>query len=335
MQFSLTDLGLFVHIAELENLTKGARRASLSPAAASARLKSLETQLNSRLFYRESRGVKLTPAGETLLRHARVILRQVDHVKSEFALNAADGTGHIRLFANTTAATEFLPGLLARFMVQRPGVTVDLQERMTNDVVRGILDNAADVGIVAGPVSTAGLQALCFSKDRLVLVTPEDHPLNHRRVIAFADALEYEHICMNEGSTLHTFLIDMVKQLGRKLTLRVQMRSFEAMCRMIEAGVGVGILPESSALHHRKTMRLEILGLTDPWAIRERRVLVREMEALPGCARALVDAVMALGSTAPPQGVPPARPDQGAALKASLANHHAPKAGTGSARTSA
>jgi DNA-binding transcriptional LysR family regulator len=295
MHFSLTDLHLFVQIAERQNVTKGAQRASLSPAAASERLKSLEEQLGTRLFYREPRGVRLTPAGELLLRHARVILRQVEHAKSEFSLYSADSTGHIRVFANTTAVTEFMPGLLARFMVERPGVTVDLQERTTNEVVRGILDYAADIGIVAGPVPTEGLEALCFSRDRLVLVTAENHPLSTKSAIAFADALDYDHIGMDEGSTLHTFLVETVKNMGRKLTLRVQMRSFEAMCRMIEAGVGVGILPQSAARHHQKTMRLNIIQLADSWSIRERRVLVREMEALPTCARALVSDLMALG----------------------------------------
>jgi DNA-binding transcriptional LysR family regulator len=306
MHFTLTDLALFVHVAELENLTKGAKAASLSPAAASARVKALEAQLNSRLLYRECRGVKVTPAGESLLRHARIILRQVDYVKSEFALGSSGDAGHIRLFANTTAVTEFLPGLLARFMAERPRITIDLQERGTNDVVRGILDSAADIGIVAGPVSTVGLEAKCFSTDRLVVVTPEGHALTSQSEVAFAETLQYQHVVMDQGSTLHTFLTDMVKRLGRKLTLRVQMRSMEAMCRMIEAGVGIGVLPESSALHHQKTMRLEVLILSDPWAFRERSILVREKAALPSCARALVDALMALGSTLPERDVPTA-----------------------------
>jgi DNA-binding transcriptional LysR family regulator len=302
VHFSITDLALFVRVAELGNLTKGAQRASLSPAAASARIKSLETQLNSRLFYRDSRGVSLTLSGETLLHHARAILRQVDRVKSEFAWSSTDNpdstqtaeVGHLRLFANTTAVTEFLPKLLARFMVEYPGVTMELQERGTHDVVRSVLDDYADIGIVAGPVPTEGLHAWCFSKDRLVLVTPKNHPLSHRSVIAFSDALEYHHICMNVGHTLQTFLMDKVRQLGRELTIRVQIRSFEAMCRMIEAGVGVGLMPESSALNHQKSMQLDILELTDSWAIRERKILVRELGTLPRYARALINAVLAL-----------------------------------------
>jgi len=296
MHFDLADLRLFVHIAEAENLTRGARRAFLSPASASARLKSLENQLGSRLFYRDNRGVTPTPAGETLLRHARVILRQADHVKSEFAGLTTDSAGHLRIFANTTAVTEFMPEILASFLAARPAVTVDLQERTMREIVRSVLDGAADIGIVAGPVPMVGLQTLHFSTDRLVLATPLGHALAERRRVSFVDTLAYQHVGLHEGSTLQAFLREELDRQGRTLSVRIQLRSFEAMCRMIEAGVGIGVLPQSAAARHSRTMRLAIVGLEDEWAVRERSVVVRELEALPGCARALVGALMALGT---------------------------------------
>ena len=296
MHFDLADLRLFVQVAEAGNLTRGAHRAALSPAAASARIKALEGQLNTRLFYRDSRGVALTSSGSTLLRHARVILRQVEHVKTEFAPQAMETVGHIRIFANTTAVTEFMPEILARYLAERPGVTVDLQEKLTRDIVRGVLDGSSDFGIVAGPVPTAGLQAMHFSTDRLVLATPLGHALAAHDSVSLAETLDYEHVSLHEGSTLHHFLCDMVAQQGRSVAIRTQVRSFEAMCRMIEAGVGVGVIPESAAIRHRRTMQLAVVGLTDPWCVRERMVLVREFEALPGCARALIAELMAHGA---------------------------------------
>jgi len=291
VHFDVADLRLFVHIAELENVTRGAERAALSPAAASARLKSLEGQLGSRLFYRESRGVSLTPAGQTLLRHARVILRQFEHVKSDFSVHSTDAAGHIRIFANTTAITEVLPKVLARFMGERPEVTVDLQERTTREVVRGILDAAADIGIVAGPIGSPRLESLCFSTDRLVLVTPATHPLNRWRSIGFEKALQYPHIGLR-GSTLHGFITDMANTMDSKLNLRVAMSSFESMCMMIEAGVGIGVLPESAAVRLAKGMKLNVIQLSDAWAFRERRALFREMNALPACARVFLSGLM-------------------------------------------
>lgn len=288
MHFDLADLRLFIHVAESPSLTQGARRAFLSPAAASARIKALEGQLGSRLLYRDSRGVELTPAGERLLQHARLIMRQVDYLKSEFASSGADSAGHIRIYANTTAVTEFLPEVLARFLAERPAVTVDLQEKLSRDIVRGVLDGAADLGIIAGPVEATGLQVLHFSTDHLLLAVPVGHPLASERRVSLRQTLAYQHIGLHDGSTLLSFLRDHVERLGETLSLRIQMSSFEAICRMVEAGVGIGIIPESAARRHSRTMQLATVELDEPWAIRERSILVRELEALPGGVRALI-----------------------------------------------
>ena len=289
MHFDLADLRLFIHIAESPSLTQGARRAHLSPAAASARIKALEGQLDSRLLYRDSRGVELTPAGHKLLQHARLIMRQVDYLKSEFTAYGADHAGHIRIFANTTAVTEFLPEILAGFLAERPGVTVDLQERLSRDIVRGVLDGTTDLGIIAGPLEVSGLQAIHFSTDRLVLAVPEGHPLAGEQAVTLAQTLAYPHISLHEGSTLLTFLRDEVEKLGQKLLLRIQVSSFEASCRMIEAGVGIGIIPESAAQRHSRTMRLAFVQIDEPWAVRERRILARDLSALPGILLALIE----------------------------------------------
>lgn len=296
MHFDLADLRLFVEVAECGNLTRGARRAYLSAPAASGRLKALEAQLGTLVFYREAKGVSLTLAGEKLLRHARLILRQVDHLKSEFANMGEDASGHIRIYANTTAVTEFMPEVLAQFLADRPGVTVDLQERLTQDIIRAIIDGSADLGIVSGPVPTKGLQAIHFSTDHLVLATSLDHPLAVNKSVAFANSLAFEHIGLHEGSTLLAFLRSLLEKHGYERMLRVQVRSFEAMCRMVEAGVGIGVMPESAALRHAKTMQIRIVEIEEPWALRERSVLVRDIEALPGCARALVTRLQETGS---------------------------------------
>lgn len=289
MHFDLADLRLFIHIAEAPSLTQGARKACLSPAAASARIKALESQLGNRLLYRDNRGVEITPAGQRLLHHARLILRQVEYLKSEFTDYGTDAAGHIRIFANTTAVTELLPQVLAGFLAQRPGVTVDIQEKLNRDIVRGVLDGSSDLGIIAGPVAAKGLQVLHFSTDRLVLAVPQGHPLGEHQRIRLSDTLQYPHIGLHEGSTLNSFMREQVEKIGETLPLRIQLSSFEAICRMIEAGVGIGVLPETAARRHSLSMALSIIELDEPWVIRERSMLVRDLEALPGCARALIE----------------------------------------------
>ena len=301
MHFDLADLRLFIHIGESPSLTQGARRAHLSPAAASARIKALEGQLDTRLLYRDSRGVELTPAGEKLLRHARLIMSQVDYLKAEFTHFGTDSAGHIRIFANTTAVTEFLPEVLAGFLAKRPGVTVDLQERLSRDIVRGVLDGSTDMGIIAGPVEAAGLQVIHFSTDRLVLTVPVGHELATLERVTLKQTLAYQHIGLHDGSTLLSFLRDHVERIGRSLSLRIQVSSFEAICRMVEAGVGIGVIPESAARRHSRTMQLVTIALDEPWAVRERSILVRELNALPGTVRALIATLMPEAAIKPEQ----------------------------------
>ena len=298
MLFDLTDLRLFIHIAELKSLTRAAERTHMSLAAASNRVKELESRFGMRLLYRESKGVQLSPAGETLLAHAQQFMQQLERLRSDMQQYNNGIKGHIRIFANTTAVTEFMPEVLGDFLARHPQVNVALEERLNQDIVRGIQEGTADIGIAAGPVQGQGLEIINFSTDRLVLATAPDHPLSGAGSIAFADTLAYPHIGLHEGSTLSHFLNGIVSESGQRLQLRIQVRGFEAMCRMVEARVGIGILPQSAALRHSRTMKLALVELTEPWAVRERSVVVQSLEGLPQYARALVDVICSTG----PQG---------------------------------
>jgi len=289
--FDLTDLRLFIHVAEFKSLTRAAERMHMSLAAASSRAKELEARFGVRLLYRENKGVRLSPAGETLLAHAQQFMQQVERLKSDMQEYNNGIKGHIRIFANTTAVTEFMPEVLSAFLATHPQVNVALEERLNHDIVRGVQDGTADIGIVAGPVPAQGLEVLNFSTDRLLLATAPEHPLARSGRIPFADTLDHEHIGLHEGSTLQHFLDRIVAENGRQLTLRIQVRSFEAMCRMIETGVGIGILPQSAALRHSRSMKLALVELDESWAVRERSLVVRQLESLPQYAQELVDVI--------------------------------------------
>ena len=290
MNIELVDLRLFVYIAECENLTRGAEKAFLSPPAASTRIKSLEHEAGRQLFLRSNKGVTLTDAGEVFLRQARLVLRQVDFLHAEM-INP--DSGHIRISANTTALTEFLPEILAQFLTDWPGVTVDLQERLTRDIIRSVSDGKSDLGIISGDPKTDNLQVIPFSTDKLVLATAANHPLSKSKDLMFADTLAFEHISLHDGSTLLDFLRQQFRRSGYDKHLRLQVRSFEAMCRLIEAGVGIGVVPESAANRHKATMDISLLNLCDSWAIRTRSVLVRDRETLPRTVNTLIDMLVA------------------------------------------
>ena len=288
MQFDLTDLRLFVLAAEERNITRAAAGRHLSLAAASARIKSLELQAGLPLLYREARGVRLTPAGEAFLHHARGVLHQSEQLRADMQEYAGGLRGHLRVFANTTAVTDFLPEILPGFLAGNPKINIDLQEKPNAEIARGVLDARADIGIVAGKVDTLGLQAIHFSTDRLVLATAKNHHFARRKKIAFSETLDEDAVGMQQGSTLQTFLGQVVDSLGKPLKLRIQLSSFDAMCRMIGAGVGVGIVPESAARRNQVSMGIALIELTDAWSVRERYILVRDRDALPRYAESLI-----------------------------------------------
>jgi DNA-binding transcriptional LysR family regulator len=293
MQFDLTDLRLFVYAAEEGSLTRAAARQHLSLAAASARIKALEEQAGLPLLYREARGVRLAPPGEAFLHHARGVLWQAEQLRRDLHEYGAGLRGHVRVFANTTAVTDFLPEVLPGFLARIPKVNVDLQEKPNAEIARGVQGGGADIGIVAGSVDTLGLRSIHFSTDRLVLVTARTHRFARRKRIAFADTLAEDMVGMHHGSTLQSFLERQADHLGRAMRLRIQLGSFDAMCRMVAGGVGVAIVPESAARRNVEAMKLAQIELADEWRVRERYVLVRDGEPLPAYAQSLIDALLA------------------------------------------
>lgn len=289
LPFDLVDLRLMVRIAEADSLTKGAEAAHMSAPAASTRIKNIEESLGVKLLHRSSQGVTLTPPGQAFVHHARLVLGQLEHLRADLQEYARGIRGHLRVHANTTALGEFLPPVLRRYLLSHPDVNVDLQERLSHDIVRAVSEGQTDIGIVAGLVRTESLQVLPYRRDRLVLVVPRGHALAGTPSISFADTLDYDHIGLHESSAIRAFLQQICEGLGRPMQQRIQVSNFEAACRMVEAAVGVAILPESAAHRHAQTMAIAIVPLADAWAERALQIVVRSLEALPAYARELVD----------------------------------------------
>ena len=290
MHFDLLDLRLFVYVAEESNLRKGAERACISLAAASTRIKQLEDNIGAKLFYRKPQGVELNPAGEALLHHARMVLQQVEHLKVDLREYASGIKGHVRILANTTSISSALPAALASFLARHPDVSIDLHERLSHEIVIAINEAHADIGLVAGNVDTEGLEVRDFVGDELVVVVPQGHRLAQGKDgrTNFVDTLDEHHISLAEGSALASFLPPLARAIGRQLTFRIQVSSFESICLLVEAGVGIGIIPRSSAMRHARTMKLKIVPLSDDWARRETKIVNRAHAPLPKLAEELV-----------------------------------------------
>lgn len=293
MHFDLVDLGLFRHVVEAGSITRGAERAHLALAAASTRIRALEEGLGAKLLIRSRTGVVPTPAGRALLEHARAILAAVERLREDLSTFAGGQAGEIRILSNTNALTEFLPAVLSTFLARHPNISLDLEERLSDEIVGLVAEGAAEIGIVAGTVDTAGLEAHPFRRDRFVVVAPPGHPLASRASVLFAEVLGYDLVGLDRASALQRFLAAKAARAGRALRLRVQLRSFDAVCRLVEAGVGIGIVPETTGRRAGQTMKLEVLALTDPWAIRDLTLCSRGRASLGPAARLLVDHLLA------------------------------------------
>jgi len=287
--FDLTDMQLMVNVADASSLTRGAQHTFMSLPAASTRVKNLESALGAELLYRSGQGVTLTPAGTAFVRHARRVLRQLEHLHGDMREFASGSRGRVRLHANTTAMNEFIPAALERYLVTHPDVNVELRECLSHQVVKAVDEGVADIGITAQDSGGAGVAFLPYRVDRLVLVTHAEHPLAQRDAHAFADVLEQDFVCLFESSAIHSFLLKAACDQGRLLRVRVEVGNFETSCRLIAAQVGIGVIPESAARRHAETMPLRIMALTDDWALRQLHICVQRGGELPVFARELVD----------------------------------------------
>lgn len=289
MHFDFADLRLFVSIAEHNSITKGAEISHISLPAASNRIKNLEDSIGEKLLYRTSRGVTLTLAGQAFVHHARLILGQMEHLRAGMQEYVKGIKGHVRIFSNTTALSEFLPLVLREYLSKHPDVNIDLQERLSFDIVRAVSEGHTDIGIVAGSARTENLEVIPYRQDRLVLVVPKNHILAMESSIDFFRTLDFDYVGLQEASAIQTFLRQHAERLQRSLKMRIQVGNFEAVCRMIEATVGVGILPASAALRHAKQMDIAIIHLNDEWALRAQNICIRSLSSLPSFARDLVE----------------------------------------------
>jgi DNA-binding transcriptional LysR family regulator len=292
LKFDLTDLRLLLHIVEAGSITAGAERAHLSLAAASERMRGMEANLGLPLLLRSHRGVRPSAAGDTVVHHARLVFQQLARLEAELGDHAGGLQGTVRLLCNTAALSEYLPDALARFMVRHPGVDLDIEERTSADVAKGVRDGSADIGIAADTVDLSGLETFPFCTDRLVAVAT---PALARQLagegstpVAFASLLSMDHIGLAGDSALSRYLAQQAASSGRVLRTRARVRSFDAICRMVGAGIGVGIVPQAAALRCAESTHIVALTLSDPWAQRQLALCVRNLDELPQPGRQLV-----------------------------------------------
>ncbi|KQX39432.1 LysR substrate-binding domain-containing protein [Variovorax sp. Root434] len=290
-RIDLTSLQLFVAVCELGSIGRAAEREFIAASAISKRLSDLEATLGTTLLYRHARGVDLSPAGESLLHHARSVLYSLEKMQGELSEYAEGVRGHVRVHANISAIVQFLPEDLGAFTREHDAIKIDLEEHLSNEVVRAIQEGAADLGICHIPDGTNELQTLPYRHDRLVLIVPAGHPLATQEPIDFSASLDFDHVGLHTNSSIYVAMHQAALEAGRSVKLRIHVTGLDAMCRMIDNGLGIGVMPQRAfeLLQAGIGSRLRSVALNDAWSRREIRLVARDFSTLPVAARTLVN----------------------------------------------
>jgi len=288
MRFDLVDLRLFLAVADARSITHGAERSHLALASASARISGMEAALGAPLLVRDRRGVSLSPVGECLVDHARLIVAQVERMKSDLGTFARGLAGSVRLQSNTSALGEHLPRVLASFLKANPSVNIEVEERESVAIAEAIARGAADVGIASSAALPDTLECFPFREDVLVLIVPRGDALASRRALALLDVVDRAFVGLPRESALQRHIASHAARLGTKLSIRASVPSFEAACRMVETGAGIAIVPAVTAARYKRSMRIGVVKLKDGWARRDLAICVRSLVALPRVAQDLV-----------------------------------------------
>jgi DNA-binding transcriptional LysR family regulator len=301
-RIDLTSLQLFVAVCELGSIGKAAEREFIAASAVSKRLSDLEATLETPLLYRHTRGVDLTPAGESLLHHARSVLFSLEKMQAELSEYADGVRGHVRVHASISAIVQFLPEDLGAFIRDHGEVKIDLEEHLSTEIIRAVQEGAADVGICNAGVLDASheLQSRPYRQDQLVLIVPRGHVLSRRKALVFADTLDFDHVGLHSNSSIYLAMREAAAAQGRTIRLRIHVTGLDAMCRMIHNGLGVGVMPQRAFELMHGVGDLECVRLTDAWAQRRIDLIARDFATLPVTARMLVDHLTARSEIAEP-----------------------------------
>jgi DNA-binding transcriptional LysR family regulator len=289
MRLDPTSLRLFIAVLEEGSIAGAAEREHIAAAAVSKRISELEDLLKTALLSRSNKGVEATAAGVALRSMARSALHELENIEASMRQYAAGVRGQVRVYANISTITQFLPASIQSFLAAHPDVQIQLEEKISIHMPRQILENEADLCVFTEGVPTPGLEVFPYRSDRLVVITPGKHPLARRKAVAIADTLEYEYVGLHTGSLIFIWAMEAAAQLNRTLKIRISVTGYDALCLMVGHGLGIGILPETVVAPFLKPLGLRKVRLEEPWAARRFLVGVRSYEALPTAARLFVD----------------------------------------------
>ena len=289
MRYDLYSLMLFKSAASTGSIASAATRHNTVASAVSKRISDLEKALGSQLFYRQRRGIELTAAGADLLRHARGLQKAVQIMESDMGAHADSSRGVVRVAANTSSITQFLPEDLAEFVRTRPGLRIQLTEQTSADILDAVRSGLVDVGIYSGFDDPGNLSCKLYRRDTLVVAVPMDHPMGQRDAVRFEDLLNEDFVALQQGSSIQAYLERRAQDLNKSIQTRVQVMSFDGVRRMVQAKLGIAILPRGAVEPYLGQSDLRMVPIDEHWARRELMVAFKNRDLLTKQAASLVD----------------------------------------------
>lgn len=291
MRFDLTTLNLVLAIADTRSITRGAEREHLALAAASKRLSDLEARFGVPLFERRARGVEPTEAGRALVRHVRSLNAGLHALESEVVEFQRGIKGHLRIAANAGAISECLPPDLAAFSRSHPQIRISLEDLTSAEVQAAVAEGRADAGICVHPLVDNRLDVRRYRRGALAAMVPARHPLARRRKLRFETLLEHDIVGLHAGAAAHELMRAEAEGHGRPFNARLQVRGFDAIAQLVEAGLGVAVLPAAPAERFARVFGVVVVALDEPWAERDYLLVVRRQDVLPTVVQRFVDAL--------------------------------------------
>jgi DNA-binding transcriptional LysR family regulator len=266
-----------VLVSQLGSLSAAARQTHLAVAAASRRLRELETSVGQALFTRQRYGMVMTEAGQIASRHALSVLQAMDSLGQDLQDLSIGTNKRIRLCASTAAIVQYLPPMMARFMQLNPQLLIELEEQMSDGVAHAVREARADLGVMAHTTELAGLRSLPFCEDELVVVFAANHKLaKGKQPLSFEALVDQDWIMLAQGAALVHLLQGAAQRMNVPLNMRMQVRSFEAMAQLIASGLGIGLMPRLAAEQSSLGRALKLRALKDPWARRRLHIVMRQ-----------------------------------------------------------
>jgi len=287
-RFDLVSLRLFVAVVDAGSLTAGADRFGISLAAASKRIAELEQHCGMALLQRGQRGVIATPNGQTLHRHAIEVIARLEQLALAVDDFHSGATGHLRLWANPSAFGGFLPRLLADYAMRYPNVKIDLEDALSEDAVRAVQKGVAELAVIGDNVPCEGLETFVCNVDDLVLLVPRDHPLAAQAHVSVESALDHDLVTLARSASLTRKIMAAADSVGRTPRIRVQVRSFDSMCRLVACGLGLAVMPHAAARLYADALGLTVVALQGLEVKRSLLLAMRRRAELSPAAAELV-----------------------------------------------